>query len=106
MSEKKIKIETLHPINCIELIYGEDYTIDYLIQRINAVKELYKDKELYVDINEKSNDNIEIDFFFYREETDEEYKKRLEKEKLHKAEVYERDYKTYLELKKKFDKKG
>lgn len=47
--------------------------------------------------------NNPIEFIYYEEETDEEYNKRITREKKAKELVDKIEYQTYLELKKKYE---
>jgi len=86
----------------------KDGYIKEIIPRLQSLLELYGDSA-YLNTNVGRYDSIEIELTYQREETDEEYSNRTQREKLKQEELTRKvklkedsEYQTYLELKSKF----
>ena len=79
-------------------------TLEFLSSGTYSLKELYekyKDCVLYVEDEEEG---YCVYLYKIRDETDEEYTKRINKEKEYKLLLEQKKYETYLRLKKEFEK--
>lgn len=99
--EKSYKVDTLE-----NLEIGA-FNLDRVIERLISLREKYKDKYYYLDIDYVNEDYTGLVLIGFRQETDEEFQKRVETNKKQieeqKQARKEREYKEYLRLKKKYD---
>ena len=76
--------------------------IDKVISYLQELKEKYSSHNLYLEVSHYD-DFVEISVYGDREETDEEYEIRIQKETKSKKEMEDIRYRQYLELKKEFE---
>ena len=84
---------------------GKDPSIDCMVRVLNKIKKVYT-KKGFVDIRVTQNgyDDVYMVVQGDREETDEEFKVRSEKETLRQAKIDNLERKEYERLQKKFSK--
>lgn len=91
---KNIKTCLINDISC--------KTLDTIINAANEANIPYN--EVFIGQKSEYGDNI-VSAYYYREENDYEYKKRLGEEEEYKKKNKEREYKDYIKLKKQFEGK-
>lgn len=100
----KIKQEKYFKSKCETLLAPHDYySLKDLITDFTSLIEQGV-THLEIDLEHTwGDDEIVINLYEYREETDEEVNERIAKEKRASVRQKEQEYKAYLELKAKFD---